>query len=269
MARTIKEIQDAIISVLETESGLTLSSSKVAEWRLWTYVFAAAIHTFEIILDTFRTEVDAATDKVTPGTVRWYAEMCYRFQNGHSLLFDEDTATLYYAEDDPDSRIIKVVAIREGADRMTIKAAKQNADGKIVPLALEEKYNFTAYIDSVKFCGTDIDVVSTNEDRVRYDMEVYAESSIPATTVQAEVEKALEKFKTSLGFDSMLYRQQFIDAVMDVPGVVTCNLIKLSCKGATDEDFTPVDIRSELKSGYFEYDDDSRLVVKNIKELEP
>ncbi|WP_018669020.1 hypothetical protein [Bacteroides gallinarum] len=269
MARTIKEIQDAIISVFETESGLTLSSSKVAEWRLWTYVFAAAIHTFEIILDMFREEVDTLVEKVTPGTVRWYAEMCYRFQNGHELSFDPDRAMLYYPEDDEQARIVKVVAIREETNRLVIKAAKQDEQGNIVPLSLEERYNFAGYIDAIKFAGVDTSIVSTTEDRIRYRLEVYYDPATPLTQVNGDVLTALDTFKSSLGFDSMIYRQQFIDAVMDVPGVTTCNLLTMERKGATDEDFLPVDICAELESGYFEYDGDSSLVLKSVKVLEP
>ena len=95
MARTINDIQQSIITDLQTYFP-KLSTSKVAEWRLWTYVVAAAIHAFEIILDLFRQEVDELTAKITPGTKLWYAEMCYRFQNGHTLVFDKNTAQFYY-----------------------------------------------------------------------------------------------------------------------------------------------------------------------------
>lgn len=268
MARTIKEIQDGIISVLQSESGLNLSTSKVAEWRLWTYVFAAAIYTFEIILDAFRSEIDTITNKITPGTVRWYAEMCYRFQNGHELAFDADKAMLYYPQDDADARIVKVVAIREETNRLVIKAAKQDDTGKMVPLSLEERYNFTGYIDAVKFAGVDTNIVSTAGDKIRYRMEVYYDSSIPATTVNENIVSALETFKSSLGFDSMIYTQKFIDAVMHAQGVITCKLLSMQRKGSTDKDFISVDICSELVSGYFEYDTESSLTLKTSKELE-
>jgi hypothetical protein len=269
MARTINEIQNGIIASFQEKSGLTLSSSKVAEWRLWTYIFAVAIHTFEIILDSFKSEIDVITNKITPGTARWYAEMCYRFQNGHELLFDESNAKLYYSIDDPDSRIVKVVAIKEDKNKLVIKAAKQNNEGKIIPLSLEEKYNFTSYVDAVKFAGVDTSVVSTSEDKIRYNIEVYFETSIPNTLVHENILKALDIFKAGIGFDSMIYKQRFIDAVMDAQGVITCNLISLERKGATDEGFVTIGIYSELESGYFEYDTDSIVTLKTIKELEP
>ncbi len=113
MARTINDIQQSIITDLKANFP-NLSVSKFAEWRLWTYMVAAAIHAFEVILDLFRQEVDDLTTKITAGTKLWYAEMCYRFQNGHTLVFDKATSQFYYEQDDPDSRIVKVVAVNEG-----------------------------------------------------------------------------------------------------------------------------------------------------------
>lgn len=266
MAQTIKEIQDRIVTELQS-AGVRLSTSAVAEWRLWTYIMAAAIYTFELVLDTFRSEVDILTNKITPGTVRWYAEMCYRFQNGHELLFDTKTAMLYYEKEVPQARIIKVVAITEGENRLSIKAAKLDDKGKIIPLTADEKHNFTGYIDAVKFAGVQTDVISTTEDKLRYDLEVYFEPSIPATTVRANVLSALEKHKTALGFDSMFYTQKFIDTVMAVPGVVTCDLKTLSRKGASSASFVPVKIFAELESGYYEYDKDCVLTLTSVKEI--
>lgn len=234
---------------------------------MWTYIVASAIHVFELILDSFRVEVDTLTNKITPGTVRWYAEMCYRFQNGHELLFDDKTAMLYYPVDVPASRVVKIVAISEGQNKLLVKAAKLDNIGKIVPLSLEEKYNFTAYIDAIKFAGVDTDVISVSEDKIRYNLEVYFEPSIPNTMVKDNVLAALNEFKTTLGFDSMIYTQKLVDAVMSATGVITCNLISLECKGVTDTSFKVVNIFSELESGYFEYDGDSTLTIKSIKDL--
>lgn len=266
MARTIKEIQDNIITNLKS-SGLKLSDSAVAEWRLWTYIVAAAIQAFEIILDAFRSEIDTLTNKITPGTVRWYAEMCYRFQNGHELLFDSKTAMLYYSKDDPSAKIIKVVAITEGQNLLSIKAAKLDEKGKIIPLSPDEKYNFTGYIDAVKFAGMQTDVISTTEDKIKYDLEVYFDPAIPSTTVRDNVLAALNKFKTSLGFDSMFYVQRFLDAVMSVPGVVTVDLKTLSRKGATAPDFADVKVCTELESGYYDYADNCKLTLISKNEL--
>lgn len=266
MGRTIKEIQDSILASAAAE-GLHLSTSAVSESRLWAYVQAVATQAFEIALDLFRSEVDTLTNKITPGTARWYAEMCYRFQDGHELLFDNKTAMLYYAKDDPSARIVKVVAITEGDSRLSIKAAKLDSKGKIVPLSADEKHNFTGYIDAVKFAGVQTDVISTTEDKIRYDLEIFFDPAIPSTTVRNNVYEALEVFKTSLGFDSTFYTQKFIDVVMAVPGVVTADLKALSRKGATASDFAPVRVFTVLDSGYFDYDGQSVLTLTSKSEM--
>lgn len=267
MARQINEIQNAIIVTIQEKTGVKLSSSTVAEWKLWAYIFAVAIHVFEVILDKFRAEIDTITNKITPGTVRWYAEMCYRFQNGHELLFDEKTAMLYYAKDDPDSKIVKVVAISENSNKLLIKAATLDGNNKIVPLSMEEKYNFAAYIDAIKFAGVETDVISVSEDKIRYNINVWFDPSIPLSLVRENVLTALDTFKAGIGFDSMIYTQKLIDAVMSAEGVVTCSLVSLSRKGVSDSDFVRFDVYSELESGYFEYDENSILNITSIKEL--
>lgn len=266
MARTIKEIQQAITADL-TAKRPGLSTSNVAEWRSWVWVVATAIHLFEVILDQFRAEIDAAADKITPGTVRWYVEQCKRFQNGHELLFNQDTAQLYYAEDDPDARIIDVVAVTEGRERLSIKVAKLDAQNKIVPLTADELYNFTGYVDSVKFAGIETVTVSTNADRVRYNVEVFYNPAVPVTTVRDKVLIALDAFRQEQAFNSMLYRQKFVAAVMAVDGVVTVELKNMERKGTSMEAFEPVGVADELEAGYFDYTDDCTLSLTSTKAI--
>ncbi|MEG1572834.1 MAG: hypothetical protein RR328_04700 [Bacteroidales bacterium] len=264
--RTIREIQSSMEASIK-EKGLTLSPSAVAEWRLWAYVFAVCVHSFELVLDVFQKEIDTLTSKITPGTVRWYAEMCYRFQNGHELLFDPKTAMLFYAQEDEKAKIVKVVAVTEGQNRIFIKAAKIDANGKIIPLKADEIHNFSCYVDAIKFAGVQTDVISTTEDKIRYEIDVYFNPSIPSTTIADNVKERLQKFKTEIGFDSMIYKQKFIDAIMSVEGVVTCDLKTFERKGASMNEFVSIQIFAELESGYFEYDAASKLTPISIKEI--
>lgn len=258
MARTINEIQQTMMDGIVAERP-DLSSSAAAEWRLWTRVVATAIYLFEVVLDRFRTEVDETADKIAPGTVRWYIEQCRRFQDGHELLFDEKTAQLYYAEDDPEARIIDVVAVTEGADALSIKVATLDDQNRIVPLSADQLRNFAGYIDAIKFAGVEVTVVSTTADAVRYDMEVFYDPTVPATTVRERVVNALDAFRTGADFNATLYRQRFIAAVMAAEGVVTVDLKKLERKGASAEAFQTVAVADELEAGYFDYTDDSTL----------
>ena len=185
----------------------------------------------------------------------------------YELLFDNKTAMLHYADNVESARIIKVVAITEGVNKLFIKAAKINSEGKIVPLSEDERYNFTGYIDAIKFAGVETDVISTTEDKIKYDMQIYYDPAIPVTIVRDNIHKSLDAFKTAIGFDSMLYLQKMLDVVMAVPGVITINLNSISRKGATDATFIDFNVFSELASGYFDYDGDCNLVLTSIKDL--
>lgn len=267
MARTIQEIRQSISDSLR-QAGHRLSQSAAAEWRLWTDTVATAISAFDLQHDLFRAEIEAAADKITPGTVRWYVEQSKRFQDGHELLFDNRTAQLYYASDDPASRIVSVVAVSENSGQLSIKVASSDSAGRIVPLSPGQLYNFTGYIDSIKFAGIETSVVSTAADRIRYAVQAWYDPAVPVTTVRTGIESALSRFRGSLGFDSMFYRQQFLEAVMSAPGVVTAELESIQRKGTSMEDFAPVGAADELESGYFDYDPDSTLVLTSVKRMQ-
>lgn len=246
-----------------------LSTSKVAEWRLWTYIVSVAIHTFELILDLFRKEVDELTSRITPGSETWYKEMCLRFQNGHELLFDNESAMLYYEVDDPDARIVKIVAVKSAAEinhrQISFKVAKVDNDSKVVPLTEDELYNFTGYVQAFKFADDPVDIVSTTSDKIRYNLEVFYEPAIPVTIVRDNILRVLSDFRLSLDFNAMFYPQRLLDVLLSVKGVVTADLKEISRKGATDPDFEVVGVMSELQSGYFEYDNDCVLIMTSIK----
>lgn len=263
MARDIAEIQTDMVTVLRARFP-KLSTSAEAEWRHWTHIIATAIHSFEVLLDLFRSEMDTLAGRMTAGSIRWYAEMCYRFQNGHQLLFDRKSGTLAYADDDPASRIVAVAAVNEHTTVsdglrqrvLSVKVAKTDDSGTVIPLDADELHNFTGYMDSIKMAGTEVEVISTTADLIRYDLEVFYSPMYPATTVREEVLAAVAGYKTSLSFDARFYPQKLLDAVLHVEGVETATLHAISRKGATDSDFTEIGVMAQLHSGYFNYDDD-------------
>lgn len=264
MARTIKEIQSTIASSIQ-EAFPGMSTSATAQWRQIAHVVAVAICAFELLMDSFRTEMQELTRRITPGTLRWYAEMCRRFQMGHELIFDPVTAMLYYAKDDPKARIIDVVAVSDADNHIGIKVAKIGDDGKVNPLSVDELHNFSGYINTIKFVGIDTSVISTEADVVKYNMEVFYDPIQPKTTIEANIKGALEEFKRNLNFDSTLYAGRLADCVMHIPGVMTVNMVSLERRGATEVEFTPVGTFCTLTAGYFDWDKNVVLTLIPIK----
>ena len=110
-------------------------------------------------------------------------------------------------------------------------------------------------------------MVSTTEDKIQYDLQVWHDTVYPYSEVEANVKAAIEQFKTDVSFDGVIYVQQFIDAVMGAEGVITCKLNSIARKGVSDDDFKEFEVYSDLESGYFDYAGDSRLVVESVKNM--
>lgn len=263
MARTIEEIKGAI--EVNLQSNLNLSSSSVAEWRLWVDVVATVIYTFELILDNFKRKIEKQIEQVIPGTLQWYVEMCYRFQNGHELSFDEESAQLFYKIDDYLSRIIAVASVSEANGTILFRVAKKQ-DNDIVPLSLNELHNFKNYINAIKFAGVKTNVLSSTEDKIKYNIAVHYNPILPLTVINSRCEEALNQFKTNLDFGAVIYSQRLVDSLMRIDGVATVELISLERKAATDDIYQPVGVSSVLDAGYFNYDDESVIEFISIRE---
>lgn len=264
MARSIEQIEKVITDNLK---GLSLSASKVAEWHLWVHCFAYVIYSFELIMDAFKKEMDKKAETMYTGSLAWYNEICYRFQFGHELVFNEDTAEISYKEQDENARIIKIASVSVIEQTLAFKIATQDENGKIIPLSEVQLLDFKNYLDVIKFAGTRTSVVSTEADSILYDINVYYEPSTPISDLEAALNESLESFKTEQTFGGVIYYHKFLDAIIRVPGVTTAKINSLKRKGSIDTEYIDIDTRSELYAGYFDYSKDCRITLINANEL--
>lgn len=263
MARLIKEIQgDIETNMLALMPGM--STSATAQWRMIAHVVAVAIHAFEVVLDRFKEQTESQLNMMTPGTERWYSEMCRRFQYGYQLAFDPQSAMFRYETLDPAAQIIKVVAVTNRAGRLVIKVAKQDNTGKITHLDRDELESFTGYIRQISMFGVTNLITSTTPDQIRYNVEVFCGDTYLISDVEKSVKAAIEQFKSQISFDGLFYPQKFIDYIMHCPGVLTVKVVSFARQGSGDADFIKVDAWSELVSGYFDYTADSVLTLKKL-----
>ena len=266
MARTIERIEGSITERLRTT--FTLSTSAAAEWRLWARCVAYCVHLFEVVLDTFKAEMDADADREVAGTLTWYNNKCYEFQMGHELVFDEVTGLLGYAADDEAARVVKIASVSVADDNTIIfRVATLDEAGEIVPLTSERLLNFKNYVDAIKFAGTKTQVVSTDADEVRYAIRAWYDPVNPVGTVRDAILDALEAYKTSRRFGGVIYTHEMLEAVTGVAGVVTAKLVSLSRKGTEDAGFAAIDTMSTLHAGYFNYTEDSSLELVSINDI--
>ncbi len=266
MARTIQQIEESITGRLQAT--FSLSTSAASEWRLWVHCVAYCIHSFELVLDAFKREMDADAEKEVAGTLTWYNDKCYEFQMGHELVFDTVTGLLEYEKVDTSARVVKIASVNVAEDNtIMFRVATENEEGKIVPLTSNQLLNFKNYIDAVKFAGTKSEIISTDADEVKYDIKVYYNPANPVDTVREAVLASLEEFKTSQKFGGVIYSHKMLEAVTTVTGVVTAKMLSLSRKGTEDVDFIPIDTMAYLHAGYFNYTGDSRLEMVSINDI--
>lgn len=250
MARTIKQIEAQIVS--EIGDKLNLSTSAVAEWKLWSTVIATVIYSFEVILDVFKKEIEERTDKAIPGTLRWYANQCRKWQVDDSLLYNPDTTEVYYAKINPDKQIISALAVVEGDRQLTVKAAKKQND-RLVPLSDSEYFYFKTYLDKIKFAGDRIEIVSTDPDMVTYDIEVYMDGYTPIATLMENVKHTLDTYRLALDFNGTIHVARIISDLLNVESVVTANMTSFII---TPKGGVPQRVVSSVNcvAGYFDFD---------------
>jgi len=251
MARTISEIYDAIITEKQAMASLTglqpavddaqtlltdlTSTSKVAIWRLWAFLTAVAINIHENIFDLHKAEVEALSETLITGTVRWYQQECLRFQLGSTQAWTG--VKFAYPSIIPASQIIKFAAVQEGGGRVLIKVAKDSG-GSPIKLTAGEKTAFDSFIEETKFAGTIIDKISDDPDDIKVDYDVTVDPQLinPATGESITtpgsfpVEDAVNSFLENLPFDGIIYLSKMTDAVQAVDGVIDTTLNSADAK---------------------------------------
>lgn len=216
MARTVKEIHSALIAEknkIPELQGLN-SGSQVAIWRLFLYLVATVIHAFEKALDVFKANVYTVIENNRPGTLSWYTEKAIMFQLNDLL----DTKTLAYSIIDESRQIIKFASATENiSGGVTLKLSKQDA-----PLSTEELDKFIAYMEQIKFAGTQISYVSIEPDAITIDMEVFYNGLVSESYVRSAIDLAIASYFDDVGFNgvfrlnSLIERLRLLNEVIDV-----------------------------------------------------
>jgi hypothetical protein len=250
MARTISEIYDSIIIEKQTMSELNAlqpaidssqtllddltSSSKVAVWRLWAFIAAVAIHTFEVILDLHTSAIEERATQVPTGTSIWYHEQSLLFQFGDVLTWNG----LQYVYDPitPANRIVSLASVVNQGFQVRIKAAKLVA-GLAAPLSVAELSAFQGYWDAKRFAGSALLITSTAGDDlktdyfIKYDALILApDGSLLSNPSIFPVEDAIESYIQNLSFDGVLSLMQMTDAIQAVSGVIDVTLNEAQAK---------------------------------------
>ncbi|WP_199118720.1 hypothetical protein [Pedobacter sp. ASV28] len=275
MARSIEQIQAEIIQAKEGNSTLAQlnSTSKVAVWRLITYVMAVAIYTLEVLFDLHKAETDNKIAILKPHTQRWYRQKALSFQYGYHLATDAD----YYNNDGIDdtlieqSKIIKYSAVTEatGESRVIIKIATETAD-ELSPITPEQKQAFDAYIFEIKDAGVNVSTINFLPDRLYLTMRIYYDPLVldeqgnSILSGGRPVEEAIKAYLKEMPFDGELVLAHLVDRLQTVEGVRIPHIdnAESSWIDNNTNDYgtpQPINVKKVPVSGYFKVVDFSRI----------
>lgn len=262
MARNITAIYNEIVLTKEQNVELqTLnSSSATAVWRLWAWIVAAAIFTVEMMHDLFIAEVESIIATHMPATLLWYRSICLQFRYGVALEVNE--GRIGYPADDDTPPLIAQCSVREAADGLVVKVAKE-VSGELVPLSIDymlpELDAFTAYLQAVKYAGTPVRIININanllkiEATIIYDPLLMTQSGVSLADGTRPVDVAVQAFLRNLPFDGRLKRSALIEAMKAATGVKDAYVDTLQHKYESYM-YDDIGISHVPESGYFKID---------------
>lgn len=264
MARTISEIQQQIITAKEEQPVLAgiSSDSKVAIWRLWTYVVAVCMWTLENLFDAHKAEVTAAIAIQKPHTLQWYVEMAKKFQLDDELPYGSDVYNPI--DDSPETRIITHAAATEMPNLLRLKVAK-GTTGSLAPLLEDEELvPFKEYMHRIKDAGVRLMITSDEPDVLTLAVTVYYDPLVldhlgrrignPSVT---PVVDAINLYLTNLPFNGLFVVNRLIDAMENAIGVHIAMVNEVDINTVTEAELSDGDVDPAVKyiplAGYMEF----------------
>lgn len=226
MARTINEIYKEIIA--EKDKRLELSDiqsdSKVSIFNGIAWTVAAAIYSFETIMDVFTVDMNNALQERINGTPSYYVNSLLKYQHGDKLKIRDDGLGFGYEKVDESKRIVTQASYQEDSneqslDTKLILKVATGTNGKLSPLTSDQLMMVTSYVNQIKFAGTTIEVVSRKGDIIIPRLTVYHDGALPEETMRSKIDEALNSFIMETKFNSAIYVSNIVNCLMAVEHV--------------------------------------------------
>lgn len=220
MSRTIKQIYEQIVE--ERNKRLELSefssNSKLSIMNGITWTVAAAIHSFETLLDVFAIDISEVINNRVNGTPTFYVNAVLQFQKGDELSVREDGLAFGYANIDTTKCIVTQASYAESSsdinlDNKLILKVATGESGNLHAIVREDLILLTSYINKIKFMGTRVEVTSSEGDILVPRVSVYYDGSVLESEIYDNLEEKLNDLMAEIKFDSTIYVSNIIEAL--------------------------------------------------------
>lgn len=231
MSRTLTEIYNEAVETRNKYLELTelTNDSKMSIINAFTWVTAAAIYSFETLLDVFTTDIAKTFTQRINGTSAYYANAMLKWQYGDDLIINDEGTTFHYATEDTTKRLITHVSYQEYyneefKDNILILKVASGEGRSLSQLSDEELIAARAYLNQIKFAGVKCNVVSRRGDVLVPRLTVYYDGAITKEELYDNIDTALIDFIVNMKFDSLVYSQKIIDAIQKVEHVTDVHI---------------------------------------------
>jgi hypothetical protein len=235
MSRKISVIQDQILASIKADPVLSThltSPSKVAFYRLITFVVSVSISLMEQVLDIYKGEIQRKVDSAPPLSCAYLQDKIMKFQyledsvdplihdafmKSGRVCIDQEKFEIGYQVINPDLRIItRCAVITTGNKTVAIKVAKSEPPTQ---LTTSEINSLKAYIGAYGAAGIIYEVVNKISDKIGITGEVYYQGQYSAVIGNA-VKTAINGYLANIPFNGLIRVSAIEDAIQAVPGVV-------------------------------------------------
>ena len=230
MSRTLTEIYNEAVETRNKYLELTelTNDSKMSIINAFTWVTAAAIYSFETLLDVFTTDIAKTFTQRINGTSAYYANAMLKWQYGDDLIINDEGTAFHYATEDTTKRLITHVSYQEYyneefKDNILILKVASGEGRSLSQLSDEELIAARAYLNQIKFAGVKCNVVSRRGDVLVPRLTVYYDGAITKEELY-NIDTALIDFIVNMKFDSLVYSQKIIDAIQKVEHVTDVHI---------------------------------------------
>lgn len=231
MSRTLTEIYNEAVETRNKYLELTelTNDSKMSIINAFTWVTAAAIYSFETLLDVFTTDIAKTFTQRINGTSAYYANAMLKWQYGDDLIINDEGTAFHYATEDTTKRLITHVSYQEYyneefKDNILILKVASGESRSLSQLSDEELIAARAYLNQIKFAGVKCNVVSRRGDVLVPRLTVYYDGAITKEELYDNIDTALIDFIVNMKFDSLVYSQKIIDAIQKVEHVTDVHI---------------------------------------------
>lgn len=221
MARSVNEIQQAIITdVANTPELSTLASntSRRAIWRLWTFIVATSISILEQLIDVFKSTTEATIASAAPETPSWLQAQFFKFQYSSTTpqVIQLINLVPQYPVVDTTLRIITRCSVKTTINnQVIIKLAKQDPP---TPLDSLELAASQSYVNIIGVAGVNYICVSSDSDKLYIQADIYYNGAY-SSVISANVIEAINNYLAKLPFDGAVKVNDLEIVVRAVAGV--------------------------------------------------